>query len=63
MRDNKRILERTMKNPKWSRDELIITLDFYLEHAPSIPGNNTRRIAELSKCLNTLQTLIGGRKE
>lgn len=52
-----------MKNPKWSRDELILALDFYLVHAPSIPDKNTKQIAELSNQLNTLQTLLGGRKE
>ncbi len=52
-----------MKNPKWSRDELILTLDFYLTHAPSISDKKTKQIAELSDQLNTLQALLGGRKE
>jgi 5-methylcytosine-specific restriction protein A len=52
-----------MRNPKWSRDELIVTLDFYLRHAPAIPEKGTKQIAELSQRLNILQTLIGGRKE
>ena len=27
-----------LRNPAWTRDELIVSLDFYLRHAPVIPG-------------------------
>ena len=27
-----------LRNPAWTRDELIVSLDFYLRHALSIPG-------------------------
>ena len=48
------------RNPSWSRDELIVTLDFYLRHAPSIPGKTSTDIADLSDLLNRLQSKIGG---
>jgi 5-methylcytosine-specific restriction enzyme A len=44
-----------MRNPPWSRDELILTLDFYLRHAPSIPGKTSKEIRELSDLLNRLR--------
>ena len=49
-----------MRNPPWSRDELIVTLDFYLRHIPSIPGKKSSEISELSDFLNRLQSKIGG---
>jgi 5-methylcytosine-specific restriction enzyme A len=48
------------RNPKWSRDELIVTLDFYLRHNPSIPDNKSSEISELSDFLNRLQVKLGG---
>lgn len=50
-------------NPTWSRDELIVTLDFYLQHKPTIPGKTSKEIAELSKFLNRLQSKIGGERK
>jgi hypothetical protein len=47
-------------NPPWSRDELIVTLDFYLRHTPSIPANKSSEISELSDFLNLLQSKMGG---
>ena len=49
-----------MRNPSWKRDELIITLQFYLTHAPSIPGKTSPEISELSELLNSLQSKMGG---
>lgn len=49
-----------MRNPTWSRDELIVTLDFYLSHKPKIPDNKSKEIQELSDFLNRLQDKIGG---
>jgi len=49
-----------MRNPPWSRDELIVTLDFYLRHIPSIPGKKSSEISELSDFLNRLQSKLGG---
>lgn len=48
-----------MRNPTWSRDELIVTLDFYLRHTPSIPSKTSKEILELSKFLNQLRTETG----
>jgi 5-methylcytosine-specific restriction enzyme A len=48
-----------MKNPKWTRDELIVSLDFYLLHTPSIPGKTSGEIIELSKFLNRLREQLG----
>ena len=45
-----------MRNPPWSRDELIVTLDFYLAHTPSLPGKSSPEIVELSQFLNAMQT-------
>ena len=39
------------RNPPWNRDELIVTLDFYLRHTPSIPGKKSSEISELSGLL------------
>ena len=49
-----------MRNPPWSRDELIVTLDFYLKYTPSIPGKTSSEISELSDFLNLLQSKIDG---
>ena len=43
-----------MKNPKWSKDELIVTLDFYFKHSPSIPNKKSKEISDLSNFLNQL---------
>ena len=49
-----------MRNPPWSRDELILTLDFYLRHRPTIPGQTSNEIPKLSQELRVLQTKLGG---
>ena len=49
-----------MRNPPWSRDELVIALHFYLRHAPSIPSKKSTEIAELSGVLNRLKAKLGG---
>jgi hypothetical protein len=41
-------------NPDWTRDELIVALDFYLKHRPNPPGKTTREIIELSDLLNRI---------
>jgi 5-methylcytosine-specific restriction protein A len=43
-----------MRNPKWTSDELILTLDFYFSKKPNIPSNSSIEIIELSNLLNTL---------
>lgn len=37
------------RNPTWSKDELILALDFYLRHAGSIPNKNSRAIFDLQQ--------------
>ena len=49
-----------MRNPSWSRDELILALDFYFEHSPNIPGKNSDEVSQLSLLLNRLQLKLGG---
>lgn len=49
-----------IRNPRWSRDELIVALDFYLRHQKFIPNNTSTKIKELSQFLNSLQLKIGG---
>ena len=46
-----------MRNPRWSRDELIVTLDFYLTHTYALPGKSSAEIVRLSEFLNALQTI------
>ena len=53
-----------MKNPAWSRDEHIVALDFYLKHAPHIPGKESKEVIQLSELLNNIEGEIqGGRTE
>ena len=47
------------RNPPWSQDELIVTLDFYLRHSPAIPSKSSSEIAELSRFLNDLRASHG----
>ena len=48
-----------MRNPKWSRDELIVTLDFYFQYKPSIPNKKSSTIIQLSNFLNELGEKVG----
>ena len=49
-----------MRNPTWTRDELIVTLDFYLRYVPRIPDKNSQEVSGLSTFLNQLQAKLGG---
>lgn len=42
------------RNPKWSRDELILALDLYFKENPSHTSDNNPKIIELSETLNAL---------
>ena len=42
------------RNPTWSRDELILTLDLYLRHRERLPDSDDGEILELSQTLNLL---------
>lgn len=52
--------EQRTRNPPWSRDELILALDMYMRHRPTIPGQTSKQMAELSSVLNTLGAATGG---
>jgi len=39
------------RNPRWTRDELILALDLYLRTRPHPPDKTSREIAELSATL------------
>src|SRR3974390_2821834 len=41
-------------NPDWTRDELIVALNVYLQHRPNPPGKDSEVIVELSRILNRL---------
>jgi len=47
------------RNPDWSRDELILATEFYLSHAPSIPGKTTRKLTDLADEIRAAATLQG----
>jgi 5-methylcytosine-specific restriction protein A len=45
---------RTQRNPTWSRDELILALDLYFKHRPTIPSKSHPDVVRLSSLLNAL---------
>lgn len=47
------------RNPDWTRDELILATEFYLRHAPSIPGKTTRALIDLSSEIRASATMQG----
>lgn len=49
-----------MRNPPWSRDELIVALEFYLRYRPSIPATGSAEVVELSDFLNRLGRKLFG---
>ena len=46
--------EGFISNPDWERDELIVALNFYLQHRPSPPGKNSREIRDLSDAIKRI---------
>ncbi|MFC1876503.1 HNH endonuclease [Thermodesulfobacteriota bacterium] len=42
------------RNPKWHRDELILTLDLYFDFGGTLPNQNHPNVVELSHILNNL---------
>ena len=48
-----------MRNPKWSRDEIILTLNFYHQKYPVIPEKSSTDIENLSNTLRKLQIKLG----
>lgn len=47
------------RNPDWSRDELILTTEFYLRHAPRIPGKTNPKLMDLADEIRAAATLQG----
>lgn len=52
-------LSSQVRNPKWSRDEILLTLDFYFRHYPTIPEKKSKEIGELSELLRSLTDRLG----
>jgi 5-methylcytosine-specific restriction enzyme A len=48
-----------LRNPDWSRDELILALDLYLRHRAGPPSKTSREVAELSRTLARLASQRG----
>ena len=48
-----------IRNPKWSSDEIIITLNFYHKNYPKIPEKSSIEIKELSEFLGKLNVKLG----
>ena len=51
--------ERKLRNPIWSRDELILALDLYLKHRKAPPGKNSPEVIELSNFLAEMGKTLG----
>lgn len=42
------------RNPKWTRDELILALDLYFKYSPLKLNKSSKEVIELSEILNML---------
>mgnify|MGYP001216674918 CR=1 FL=1 len=47
-----------MRNPKWTRDEILLTLDFYFKNYPNIPEKESNSIKILSDNLRRIQSIF-----
>ena len=45
-------MKKELRSPKWTKEETMIVLNFYLNHRPSIPNKNSEEILKLSSILN-----------
>ncbi len=52
-----------MRNPLWTRDELILALDLYIRFDGNPPGKKSTEVMELSRLLNTMGRSISGRNK
>lgn len=50
---------RPSRNPPWTRDELILALDFYIRHRDPIPGKGSAAIAKLREEINAVAVSLG----
>lgn len=48
-----------MQNPDWTRDELLVALNFYLTHQPKIPSKTSPEINVLSSTLRKINEELG----
>jgi 5-methylcytosine-specific restriction protein A len=60
MSDLPTALQTTRRNSPWSRDEIILALELYMQCRPNFPGPNDARIIALSAFLNQLAQTPGG---
>ena len=56
---NVREPEQEVRNPVWSRDELILAMDLYVRHRPTLPGPRHAEVIALSDLLNRIGRLSG----
>ena len=57
-----RIVEKgkqSNQNPNWTRDELILSAEFYKKYAPSIPGKTDNRLIALSDEIRAVAESLG----
>lgn len=47
----------SMRNPKWSRDELMLALHLYLHNRQAPPGKTSVKVKELSELLGTMSNM------
>lgn len=50
---------RSERNPIWTRDELILALDFYLKHRDALPSVGSAELDELTRSVNLVASLAG----
>jgi predicted HNH restriction endonuclease len=48
-----------MRNPKWSRDELLLVLHLYLQNPKSPPSKDSEEVKEMSETLGRLNSRLG----
>jgi len=51
-----------MRNPSWTRDELILALDLYRRSGDRMPGQSSAEVAALSDALNRIGAALGGER-
>ncbi|WP_443969592.1 HNH endonuclease [Sphingobium sp. CR28] len=52
-------VETPLRNPHWTRDEIVLALDLYFTNPANPPGKESRAVAALSDLLNKLHRLNG----
>ena len=50
--------ERKKRNPPWTRDEIILALNFYKKHFPNIPDQLSEEMRSLSACIGTRKRIF-----